>query len=168
MPDISAVWPRSGGARVVAIDHDPEVVGAAWKMADAEGLAILPLVVNIARPTGGCGWSNDEFASFLDRARGQFDCVLMLALIHHLLVNERVPLDRIFDLAASLTSGLLVVEFVDPGDPQFRTIARGRDALYRDLTVDAFKDAAQRCFEIADERPVTATRRIYTLERRRI
>jgi SAM-dependent methyltransferase len=155
------------GARVVAIDHDPDVVGVLWNRADAGQLSILPLVVNIARPTGGCGWSNAEFASFLDRARGKFDCVLMLALLHHLLVNERVPLENIFDLAAELTTRLLIVEYIDRADPQFHAIARGRDALHRDLTADTFEHAALRQFEIARRCEVTPTRRIYVLERRR-
>lgn len=154
------------GARVVAIDHDPDAVGALWKAASREQLPILPLVVNLARPPGACGWSNAEFAGFLDRARGKFDCVLMLALLHHLLVNERVPLDRVFELAASLTTQLLIVEYVDPADPQFRSIARGRDALHRELTAESFELAARSLFEIVEVRAVTPTRRIYTLKKR--
>jgi len=154
------------GARVVAVDQDPDVVGMLWKTADAARWSILPLVVNIARPPGGCGWSNQEFPSFLERAHGKFDGVLMLALLHHLLVKERVPLESIIQLAASLTTRLLIVEYVDPGDPQFRTIARGRDALHRDLTVETFERAAGRLFEIARVSTVTPTRRIYILEKR--
>ena len=92
----------------------------------------------------------------------------MLALLHHLLVNERVPLDSIFDLAASLTTRVLIVEYIDPADPQFRSIARGRDALHRDLTADSFEFAARRLFEIAGTQALTPTRRIYTLEKRRV
>ena len=39
--------------------------------------------------------------SFLDRARGNFDAVLMLAVIHHMLVTERVPLADILNLRPS-------------------------------------------------------------------
>jgi hypothetical protein len=61
-------------------------------------------VVNLARSTPAAGWANCETPSFLDRARGHFDAVLMLALIHHLLVTERIPLDSILELAADLVS----------------------------------------------------------------
>jgi SAM-dependent methyltransferase len=155
------------GARVVAIDHDPDAVGALWRTAKREKFAILPLVVNIARPPGACGWSNAEFPSFLERAGDKFDCVMMLALLHHLLVNERVPLESAFALAASLTTRLLIIEYVDPSDPQFRSISRGRDALHRDLTADTFEWAARQRFEIAGTHDVTPTRRIYILEKRR-
>ena len=153
------------GSRVVAIDRDPAAVGALWRSATTAALPILPLVIDIARPPGGCGWSNAEFPPFLDRARGHFDCVLMLAMLHHVLVNERVPLASVFDLAASLTTRLLIVEYVDPSDRQFQRVARGRDALHRDLTPNSFEEAARRRFKIVDRSDVTPTRRIYTLER---
>src|SRR5262249_42799167 len=127
-----SILAANSGANVVAIDHDPDAVGAAWRAADAAQFPTLTLGGKIAPPTGASGWSNTEFASFLDRARGKFDCVMMLALLHHLVVNERVPLDRIVDLAATLTTRLLIAEYVDPKDPQFKMIARGRDALHRD------------------------------------
>jgi len=152
------------GARVVALDHDPDAVDAVWTGARAQDLPVLPLVVDISRPPGACGWENRECASFLDRVRQNFDCVLMLALIHHLLVNERVPLDRIFDLLADLTTRLAVVEYVDPADSQFQRIARGRDALHRDLTRDAFEAAARRRFDVLEKRDVTPTRSIYILQ----
>jgi hypothetical protein len=154
------------GARVVSIDRSPEAVDELWRNATATGADILPLVIDIARPTGALGWLNSEHLAFLDRARGRFDCVLMLALIHHLVVNERVPLSAIFDLGADLTTRLLIIEYVDPEDVQFKRIARGRDALHRGLTQQSFESAANLRFEILDSSPVTPTRRIYTLERK--
>ena len=153
------------GASVVAIDRDPDVAAILWRAASHERLDILPLVVDIARPPGGCGWLNQESAPFLDRARGRFDYVLMLALIHHLLVSERIPLSSIFDLAADLTTRFAVVEYIDPGDAQFRKIARGRDSLHADLTRNVFESDAQRHFQIVEAREVSPVRRIYLLEK---
>ena len=151
--------------RVIAIDRDPAAVGALWRATHAGGMNILPLVVDFARPPGACGWANSECPSFLDRARGKFDCVLMLALVHHLLVSERVPLDRIFDLAAELTRGDVIVEYVDPEDGQFRSIARGRDALHRGLNRRSFEHAARGRFAIAESWKLTPTRWIYWLRK---
>ena len=138
------------GARVVAIDRDADAVGALWRSAREAGAPILPLAVDIGRPPGACGWRNSECAAFLDRARGAFDCVLMLALIHHLLVNERVPLGAILQLAAELTTRLAVVEYIDPGDSLFQRIARGRGALHRDVSRESFETAACRWFRILE------------------
>jgi SAM-dependent methyltransferase len=133
------------GARVVAIDYDPAVAGRVWRCARAEKLDILPLVVDLTRPTPGIGWRNQECASFLDRARGHFDLVMMLAVIHHMTVTERIPLAATLELAASMTRTHALIEFVGPEDPMFRRLVRGRDLLYRHLTVDEFEREAG-CF----------------------
>ena len=127
------------GARVVAIDRDPAAVGKLWQSAAEARADVLPLAIDIARPPGASGWANREHASFLERARGRFDCVLMLALLHHLIVNERTPLDSIFELVAQLTTRIAVVEYIDPADEQFQRILRGRDSLHRDLTPRDFR-----------------------------
>ena len=155
------------GARVVAIDYDPVVAGQVWRRASAGGLDILPLVVNLARPTPATGWRNEEGASFLDRARGQFDLVLMLAVLHHMLVTERVPLEDILDVAAELTRRWLVIEYVDPSDPMFRRITRGRDALHAELTPERFEAACARRFEIVRAGSQGGpTRRMYLLAKK--
>ncbi len=157
----------TGGASVVAIDRDPNVIDDLWSTTFREGLNVLPAVVDIARPSPACGWANRECSSFLDRARGKFDCVLMLALIHHLIVTERIPPDRIFELLADLTTDSALVEYVDPADLQFERIARGREALYSKLTPTAFEAAARGYFDILDQHPIAPHRRIYTLQKKR-
>lgn len=158
---------RSGG-RVVSIDYDPAVVGLLWRKARQEKLDILPLTVNLTRPTPGTGWKNREWPSFLDRARGAFDMVFMLAVIHHMLVTERVPLDDIIDQAAELTTGSLLIELVLPDDSMFRRLARGREELHRDLTVEVFEASCHRYFETVRSQQVEgASRRLYWMKRRK-
>jgi SAM-dependent methyltransferase len=155
------------GAGVVAIDQNPAAVGDLWREATAEGLNILPLVVDLTRPSPGVGWRNGENPSFLTRAQGAFDLVLMLAVIHHMLVCERVPLDEILSLGADLTTDLLTIEFVAPEDPMFQRLARGRDHLFKDLTNDAFRNACLRFFDIIlCRRLADANRWIYLLRKR--
>lgn len=154
------------GSSVVAVDHDPAAVGALWNRAHRKRLDILPLVIDIAQPSAASGWENRENASFLDRALGRFDCVLMLALVHHLVVNARAPLDAIFKLASRLTKRLVVIEYVDPADPQFQLLLRGREELHRGLNRDVFEAAARRHFAIASSCQVSSTRTLYSLEKR--
>jgi SAM-dependent methyltransferase len=153
------------GARVVAIDYDPAVIGRVWKEARVRGLDILPLAVNITRPSPAMGWMNHEHASFLERARASFDMVLMLAVIHHMLVSERVPLAEIIRLASELTNRLAVIEYVDPADPMFRRIARGRDHLHKDLTPESFEADCCERFEILRSQG-NGTRRLYLLRKK--
>ena len=135
------------GASVVAIDSDPIVVGRLWRKARTESLDILPLVVNLARPTPSTGWLNGECSSFLERSRGAFDVVLMLAVLHHMLVSERIPLSSILRLASELTSAFLIIEYVPPDDPMFRQLTRGRDHLHQDLSREGFEAAYREFFE---------------------
>jgi 2-polyprenyl-3-methyl-5-hydroxy-6-metoxy-1,4-benzoquinol methylase len=153
------------GASVVAIDQDPIVVDSLWKRSAADRLEILPLVVNLARPTPAVGWRNEECASFLARTRGKFELVLMLAVLHHLLVSEQIPLPAILELAAELTSEFLIVEFVAPADPMFHSLVRGREELYRELTKEAFERLANELFTVVRSERLNDTRWIYLLRK---
>ena len=156
----------SRGARVVAIDQDPAVVGALWQEAHRDALDILPLVVDFARPTPALGWNNEETPSFLARARGHFDAVFMLALIHHLVVTDQIPLAEVMTLAARVTSRYLVIEYVAPDDPQFKRLARGRDPLYRHLSREHFEETAGRFFSIRQRVRVDCQDRwLYVMEK---
>ena len=155
------------GSEVVAVDADASCAAESFARARKENLPVLPLVVDIARPTPSLGWRNDESASFLDRARGNFDAVLMLALVHHLLVTERVPLREIIDLSAELTKSLLVIEFVPLEDPMFKRLLRGRDALFAGYDREIFEAACQRRFEIIRTSELPGTGRwLYLLRKK--
>ncbi len=158
-----------GGARVVAIDLDPVVCGRLWKRAHQEQLDILPLVVDIARPSPAMGWRNLECQSFLSRAANRFDLVLMLALIHHLLVSERIPLAEIVELASQFTRNFVLVEFVPRDDAMVRRLLRGREGLHREYTREVFEQSWQRCFEPVRELALPASgRRLYLLRRKAV
>lgn len=156
------------GSKVVAIDSDEAVVDRVYLAAKTQGLDILPLVVNVSRPTPRSGWRYSENPSFLDRALGRSELVLMLAVVHHMLVQERVPLREIFRLAADLTNDSLVIEYVPPDDRMFLSLTRGRDHLHRDLTERSFVESASEFFDIVRSEQLPNTgRRIYLMRRRK-
>lgn len=155
------------GASVVAIDYDPVVVGDVWRKSKGENLDILPLVVNLSRPTPATGWRNDECPSFLQRAHGHFDALLMLAVIHHMMVTDRIPLPEIVDLAAEMTRDLVIIEFIAPSDSMFRRITRGRDHLHTDLTEELFENTVAARFDIARKLHIEgSSRSLYVLRRK--
>jgi len=148
------------GAQVVAIDNDPQVVERVFQRASRDALNVLPLVVDVASPTPGRGWMNRELPSFLDRATGAFDQVLAMAVIHHLLATNGIPLSDVIDLFARLTRNTVALEFVPPSDPLFRRLARGRDYLYAGLTRASFEEACKRRFEIVRAEPLPSGERV--------
>jgi SAM-dependent methyltransferase len=155
-----SVIAAEGGAQVVAIDNDPQVVERVFQRASRDTLNVLPLVVDIASPTPGRGWMNRELPSFLDRAAGAFDQVLAMAVIHHLLATNGIRLPDVIDLFARLTRGTVALEFVPPSDPLFRRLARGRDYLYSGLTRESFEEACKRRFEIVRSEPLPSGDRV--------
>ena len=155
------------GAQVVAIDSDPASVGQTYRRAHSRSLPIVPIVADIARPSPALGWRNGEQASLLSRLNGRFDLVLMLAVLHHLLVTERIPLHEVLDLAADLTTDLVVLEYVGPSDVMFRKLVRGRDDLYSHVSIEWFEEACRRRFEIVSQQGLgVSDRRLYKLRKR--
>jgi SAM-dependent methyltransferase len=124
------------GANVVGIDLDEVSVSAIHANARTSGKPIQALVVDLSQPTPATGWRNSERKSFLERARGRFDLAMMLAVGHHLRVTAGVPLDQIIETGLQLGGGSLLFEFVPTSDPMFAAIARGREALYADNTLE--------------------------------
>jgi len=156
-----------GGAEVVAIDLDPVCIGDLFFKAKENKLGILPLVVDLAHPSPSVGWRNCECPSFLGRATGAFDGLLMLAFLHHLLVTERVPLEEVLQLAADLTTSLLVIEFIAPQDAMFCLLTRGRAQLHSELDEKSFERACSVHFHIVRSLLLPGTRRtMYCLKRR--
>jgi SAM-dependent methyltransferase len=154
-------------ANVVAIDTDPAVVDRVFTESLASRSRVLPLVVDLGRPSPSLGWRYREQVSFLERAEGQFDMVLALAVLHHLMVTDGIPLEEILALLAGLTRNSAVIEFVAPSDPMFRKLARGRDALYAGLTVESFEACCSRHFDlVARSGPLGGTRWLYLLRTR--
>lgn len=164
----SAIAARCG-ASVVAIDYDPVVVGEVWRKARLGNLDILPLVVNLTRPTPAMGWKNAETPSFLERATGSFDGVLMLAVIHHMLVTERIPLTEIISQSAQLTTDLLIIEYVSPDDSMFKRITRGAELLYTYLSKELFEKQCQYYFDILESQHLEGTHRwLYVMRKKEL
>lgn len=153
------------GASVVSIDIDLQAVNRLAVSLANSTLDILPLCVDLAHPTPAAGWNNRESLSFLSRAEGHFDTVLMLAVLHHLLIGSQIPLNHIATLCCSLTTRNLILEWVPPSDPKFQQILRGRDALYAHITEAAFRQAFAQHFDIAQEETLENGRILFHLVR---
>jgi SAM-dependent methyltransferase len=153
------------GARVTAIDHDPEALGVLWREADRQKLSITTIVANIARPSPATGWRNQEQLSLLDRLVDKFEMVLMRAVIYRLILRERVPLTGIVELCTALTRRWLVVEWMPPSDPMYKEWLRGRDRLTGGLSEDDLKDAFAASFNLVDRTLLENERVLLLFER---
>jgi SAM-dependent methyltransferase len=153
-------------AKVVAWDSDISACQANWGIAHAEKLTIQVVVADVARPTPAMGWRNAESLSLLDRASSQFDCVLMLGLLHHLLLSDQIPLSEVARLTRDLTRNWLIIEWVPRSDPRFIEILRGRDALYGFLNEEVFLNAFLNHFSCVLRESLTNGRILFLLKAR--
>jgi hypothetical protein len=91
--------------------------------------------------------------------------VLMLAVLHHLVLREQVPLGHIAELCACLTRRWLILEWVPPSDPMFQEWLRGRDDLYGHLSEAELMHAFAPWFHIVDRAMLSNQRTLLLLER---
>lgn len=154
------------GARVVAWEPDAVAAERNWKEARRKNLDIQPLVVDAARPTPAVGWRNGESLSLLERARGRFDCVLLLGVIHHLLLHDQIPLEGVAGLAAELTRRWLIAEWVPKTDPRFIDLCRGRENLYGHLDESLFLSSMMERFSVVEREQMGNHRVLFLLEKR--
>jgi hypothetical protein len=153
------------GAEVVAWDSDVQASDANWRKAVEDGISILPVVADFARPTPAVGWQNAENLSLLERSRGQFGCVLMLGILHHLLVADQIPLSALLDQLALITSRWAILEWVPREDSQFKELCRGREDLYAHLTEDHFLAVLSSAFIVQRSHRLANGRRLVVVEK---
>jgi hypothetical protein len=149
---------------VVAVDGDEAVVDSLYRQLHEEGREdILPLVMNLADPSGGLGWRNSERMAFSERVKP--DLVLALALVHHLAIGANVPLPQVVDWLTSF-GARLVAEFVHVEDPMVkRLLANKPEGLFNDYRRESFEALlAERCRIVRRESLPQGTRTLYLLE----
>jgi SAM-dependent methyltransferase len=154
-----------GGAAVIAADSDHDAVELLYRRLRGKGLPITPVVLDLCNPSPAIGFRNLERARFVDRVEP--DCVMALALFHHLHVSGNLPLEAIRDLFFDLTRDALILEFVPPADPMFRKITAFRLQSYEAVTLEACLEAFRPRFDLVRQVPVPGTPRSLLLFRRR-
>ncbi len=153
------------GAEVVALERDADAAERIARMSAAKKLRIQTIHADLARPTPAVGWENRESSALLPRLEGQFEMVMLLAVIHHLLLLEQIPLRSIVRLCHRLTRRFVVVEWVPATDPMFVSLMRGRDALYGSLSEGDLVAACEGLFSMVRTETLGNGRILYLLER---
>ena len=139
---------------VIALERDAGAAERLYLKTQSLRSAILTVQADIARPTPSVGWENSESTALLARLEGNFEMVMMLAVIHHLLLLEQIPLSMIVALCARLTTAFLLVEWVPVTDPMFQSLMRGRDALYGGLNEEDLLAACKDTFTVLKREPL--------------
>src|SRR6185437_13509402 len=153
------------GADVVALERDGASADRIFRTARQRALPITTICADIARPTPAAGWKNAESLALLPRLEDQFDLVLMLAVIHHLILMEQIPLRAILVLCSRLTRRHLIIEWVPVEDPMYQSLMRGRDTLYGSLSESDLLAACAGHFAVRDRHALSNGRILFLLEK---
>jgi SAM-dependent methyltransferase len=153
------------GVEVVALERDAASAERIFLMSRQRNLPIHTIHADLARPTPAAGWDNNESSALLPRLEAQFDLVLMLAVIHHLLLLEQIPLAAIVALCHRLTRRHLVIEWVPVSDPMFRELMRGREDLYGALTDADLLAACANLFHLVQQHTLDNGRILFLFEK---
>jgi len=122
------------GAQVIALERDSASADRLFLSSRNWNLDIQTIHADLARPTPPAGWENGESSGLLSRLEAHCELLMMLAVIHHLILMEQIPLAAILALCHRLARRHLIVEWVPVTDPMFQSLMRGRDSLYGSLT----------------------------------
>lgn len=157
-----------GGAAVVALDDDAPVLDSLFVHAERRMPGLTCLHANFARPTPPTGWQLRESLSLQTRMSAAFDMVIAVAVLHHLLVTERLPVASLMEELHACCVGTLVIEFVARDDPKFIEIAGLNQVLYLDWSLDVFLKASAAWFEVIEQETLrdTPTRTLLAMRRK--
>jgi len=153
------------GAFTVAFDYDHASVERHYRQCVRDGEErILPLVLDLTNPSPGIGWLSRERSSLLDR--GPADLALALALMHHLVVGNNLPLPALTELFAAV-SRQLIIEFVPFADPRVRLLLANRRDVHAEYTQQAFEESFGAHFRILAREPIPGSCRVlYIMQNR--
>lgn len=157
----------AAGKTVMAADFDHGALSRFYGELRDAALPVSPILLDIGRPTPAVGWMNREVDSFMERARGKFDCVMALGLVHHLLVSERASLPMILEFFLAIDPTFLLLEWIEPKDRRFVEIAGLNEGLYTDISLAGFERVFSEKYEIENKSPLgSGTRVLYFLKKK--
>ena len=155
--DYTVTCLEAGARRVIGFEGDPATAGLAFARARDQGLAFLPLVMDLANPSPSQGWREAERGGLAQRTRP--DAVIALALLHHLVIQNNIPLAEAVAWLISLAPAG-VIEFVPKNDPMVQRLLALRDDIFPDYTQERFLALVARSAAITGQAQVTRDGRL--------
>lgn len=149
------------GSAVISFDIDPAAVEKNYLEGRKNNEKnILPLLMDLTNPSSGLGWKGTERMSFFER--GPSDCILALALIHHLAISNNLPLENIARFFSEICSSL-IIEFVPEDDSQVKRLLVVRQDIFDKYSRKNFEEEFGKYFSIKKSFPLKGSDRVLYL-----
>jgi len=152
--------------RITAVDGDELVVDGLYRRLHAAGdTQVTPLCIDLADPGGGLGWDGQQRPGAYDRLAS--DLVVCLALVHHVVIGDSIPMDAFVSTLARL-GDTVIFELPLPDDPKVRRLIRNKAGQpTQPYGPDEFERAAAGVFDIVHTETLpSGLRQLYHLTRR--
>jgi hypothetical protein len=124
---------------------------------------MLPLILDLSAPRPAIGFANEERKNIGDRQKP--DCVMMLAVIHHMAISNNLPFERITAWLARITDNL-IIEFVPKDDSQVQVLLATREDIFPDYDEAHFEASFRQYYQMKEKRPVEGSKRTIYLWRK--
>jgi len=102
------------------------------------------------------GWNETERKSLIKRSN--FDSVIALALVHHLIIAKNLPIDEVINWIISFGSSGLI-EFVPKDDPTVKIMLQLKGDIFPDYNENNFKEILSKYVNIKKILTVTSSNR---------
>jgi ribosomal protein L11 methylase PrmA len=133
--DFSIAALEGGSKNVYLIDSDLGALNVAYSRTVSGHPDLLPIVANWADMPPAQGWLAKERKAL--SARLKCDCVLALAIIHHICISANIPMREFISSIFSVAQKV-VLEFVPKSDPMVQGLLTHRKDVFGDYTEENF------------------------------
>jgi len=148
----------------ISFDIDPAAVEKNYlECVKKNDFNMLPLQLDLTNPSPNIGWENQERQSLFER--GPADAILALALIHHLVISNNLPLEKIVKFFKK-NCHYLMIEFVPKSDSQVKRLLSTREDIFSEYTKENFEKEFKKDFFIHKKiRIIESDRILYSMEK---
>jgi hypothetical protein len=146
----------SKGANVVAFDIDSVAVERNYQEVKRKRENLLPLIFDMTTPSPSIGFGNSERLNISERQKP--DCVMMLAVIHHLAISNNLPFNLIVDWLSSI-SNYLIIEFVPKEDSQVKVLLATRIDIFPNYHEIHFEEVFKSKFNLLAKEYIPESKR---------
>ncbi len=151
---------------IICFDIDYNATDENYKIVrDNKETNILPLVFDLANPSPGIGWANNERKTITERANN-VDVILALALVHHLAISNNLPFNKIAQYFSKI-SKYLIIEFVKKEDSKVQELLNNRKDIFNDYDIQHFEKEFLEYYTLIKKDEIKDTERILYLFKNR-
>lgn len=153
------------GVFCLAFDSDHTAIEKLFSDVNEEEIKnILPLVEDLSNPSPSIGWQNKEREALLKNNKP--DCIFALALIHHLVITNNLPLFKIVNFFASQCK-YIVIEFIPKDDKQIKLMLSLREDIFTDYSQKNFELEFKKSFDIISKHNIKDSLRVLYIMKRK-